>query len=91
MNFLEFLEALSRAVDYCEMLPHVKVEYRHWYVVEMDVKDWLLDMKLEYIVPNMLLLLKVDRRRTVQQTIKINNTAYAHDQQVIDISKYNNT
>jgi hypothetical protein len=90
MTFLEFLEAFSRAVDYCQTLPKVNLEHMHWYVEELDVADWLLDMKLEYVVPNMLLLLTSHRRAKVRTTLKTGGTVDVRHQQGVSIERYTN-
>lgn len=49
---MEFLEALCRAIDVAEHLPILETIFDHWYLKEVEMKDWALDMKVEAMVPS---------------------------------------
>ena len=55
MSFMEFLEALARAIDFCKQLPILTSVHEHWYIHEqLDVDKWGVDMKIEAMIPNLL-------------------------------------
>jgi hypothetical protein len=58
MTFIEFLEALSRAIDDCQKLPLLPQFHEHWYLQELEPEQWMLDMKVEAMVPTLLANLK---------------------------------
>jgi hypothetical protein len=59
--------------------------YSHWYVSELPFERWLLDMKLEAMVPSLVDLLRSarhDKRMTIdlRHTADIHTAKRAHEQ-----------
>jgi hypothetical protein len=54
MSFMEFLEAISRAIDLCSSLPVLPSVHKHWYIEELEVEKWTLDIKVEAMVPTII-------------------------------------
>ena len=76
MSFMEFLEAISRAIDRCKDLPIQQHDNEHWWIKEnLEISKWLLDMKLEAMLPNMLKLIKFQQPPASESPVVFNKTA----------------
>ena len=74
MSFMEFLEALARAIDKWKDLPILESVHQHWYLKELeDVDKWSLDMKIEAMMPNMIEVIR--NKDDVASKIDLNKTA----------------
>ena len=87
MSFMEFLEALCRAIDFAEVLPIVDSIHDHWYLKQIPEEKWSLDMKLEAMVPSIIETLKHENQPRLL-SIRTDVTAHIGTVMNVDMTKY---
>ena len=89
MSFMEFLEAMCRAIDNCKPLPILPSIHDHWYLSQIGEDNWALDMKLEAMVPTIIDALKDNRRETrLLSLVRTDVTAHIGTVINVDLSQY---
>ena len=72
---MEFLEALCRAIDLCEHLPILASIHEHWYLKDLNMDEWNLDMKVEAMVPSIINSFDDTIQYEILERTKVDSTA----------------
>lgn len=85
---MEFLEAISRATDVTTVLPIMSTVHDHWYISQLEVPDWTLDMKVEALIPTIIAILNPKTAKSILSEVSTDITACISHAKEHDMTGY---